>query len=389
MEQTNKTKRLAEIDIMRGLLIILMVMGHCGFPFTHWIFLFHMAAFFAISGFLFKRERFTSASEYGSFLLKRIRDLYLPYVLINLLFLLLNNFFVKINIYSDNPLFETATGQPLTQYLDTAAFFKKLLGIAFLYGELPQLSGSTWFFGVLFILLVVHGTLCFCIGKIKSNVLKIVISLLIVIGSLAFLIVFKYGSLVLPGQLFFLRIDIAYLCFIIGVLFRFINKTLSKYRNGSKREYVIISVIALVSFGLLVFLNNYNDISIANASITSIYGLVLCSTLGFLLVYSVSLLLSKLFITEMVFAFVGRHTRSIVMLHMVCFKIVTLLLIIIYAKEMYYLASFPILDSVGCYVWIPYLFIGVSVPLLFSILWWKLSQIVQRLWEKNRIGGKK
>ena len=32
------------IDIIKGIGIILMVGGHCGMPFTHFIYLFHMAS---------------------------------------------------------------------------------------------------------------------------------------------------------------------------------------------------------------------------------------------------------------------------------------------------------------------------------------------------------
>lgn len=34
------------IDLIKGIGIILMVGGHCGMPFTHFIYLFHMAIFF-------------------------------------------------------------------------------------------------------------------------------------------------------------------------------------------------------------------------------------------------------------------------------------------------------------------------------------------------------
>lgn len=41
------------IDIIKGIGIILMVGGHCGMPFTHFIYLFHMAIFFMASGYCF------------------------------------------------------------------------------------------------------------------------------------------------------------------------------------------------------------------------------------------------------------------------------------------------------------------------------------------------
>lgn len=41
------------IDSMRGIGIVLMVLGHSGYPGTDFIYLFHMALFFMLSGWLF------------------------------------------------------------------------------------------------------------------------------------------------------------------------------------------------------------------------------------------------------------------------------------------------------------------------------------------------
>ena len=41
------------IDSMRGIGIVLMVLGHSGFPGTDFIYLFHMALFFMLSGWFF------------------------------------------------------------------------------------------------------------------------------------------------------------------------------------------------------------------------------------------------------------------------------------------------------------------------------------------------
>ena len=39
-------KRVDELDILKAIAIICMVAGHAGAPFTHFIYLFHMAVFF-------------------------------------------------------------------------------------------------------------------------------------------------------------------------------------------------------------------------------------------------------------------------------------------------------------------------------------------------------
>ena len=41
------------LDSMRGIGIVLMVLGHAGFPSSSFIYLFHMALFFMLSGWFF------------------------------------------------------------------------------------------------------------------------------------------------------------------------------------------------------------------------------------------------------------------------------------------------------------------------------------------------
>lgn len=46
--------RLEEVDIQKGLLMILVVLGHSSFSHKNYIYWFHMPVFFFISGFFFK-----------------------------------------------------------------------------------------------------------------------------------------------------------------------------------------------------------------------------------------------------------------------------------------------------------------------------------------------
>lgn len=45
------TNRNLQIDIARGIGIILVVLGHAAFPYTHFIYLFHLAIFFIMAGY--------------------------------------------------------------------------------------------------------------------------------------------------------------------------------------------------------------------------------------------------------------------------------------------------------------------------------------------------
>ena len=48
-----KKSRIEEIDIVKAIGIICMVLGHADFPGTRFVYLFHMAVFFIASVYLF------------------------------------------------------------------------------------------------------------------------------------------------------------------------------------------------------------------------------------------------------------------------------------------------------------------------------------------------
>ena len=81
------------LDSMRGIGIVLMVLGHSGFPGTDFIYLFHMALFFMLSGWLFSLR-----GGPVHFIKRKVVTLWLPFVLANTAFTALNNLFLKLNV---------------------------------------------------------------------------------------------------------------------------------------------------------------------------------------------------------------------------------------------------------------------------------------------------
>ena len=90
------------LDNLKGIAIILMVLGHSGAPFTHWIFLFHMAVFYMASGYTWNNKHVQSFNSLKKYILNKIKTLYVPYVLCNILFVLLNNVFIDSGIYASS-----------------------------------------------------------------------------------------------------------------------------------------------------------------------------------------------------------------------------------------------------------------------------------------------
>lgn len=98
--EIGSSKKNDAITIAKALGIILMVLAHARCPqwLEHFIWMFHMPLFFCVSGYCFKDKYLGDAK---TFVMKRIKALYIPFVKWSLVFLVLHNFFYSINIYND------------------------------------------------------------------------------------------------------------------------------------------------------------------------------------------------------------------------------------------------------------------------------------------------
>lgn len=89
--------RVVIIDIAKGILILLVVLGHTSFTYSKYIFWFHMPAFFIISGMLLPNR-----SEINAFTLeqfkKRVVKFFLPYTSYFILITLVSFFFIQDKI---------------------------------------------------------------------------------------------------------------------------------------------------------------------------------------------------------------------------------------------------------------------------------------------------
>ena len=104
VENTSVTRgHNAQVSIAKALGIILMVMGHTGCPeYLHdFIYLFHMPLFFFLSAYFFRDAKVVDSA--GQYVVRKFKNLYLPYIKWSIIFLLLHNLFCRIGFY-DNSL---------------------------------------------------------------------------------------------------------------------------------------------------------------------------------------------------------------------------------------------------------------------------------------------
>ena len=341
--QTNKqTKHYTEISATKGLLIILMVIGHSGVPqmIGEPLSLLRMPCFFLISGYLFKEKYLNDAKQ---FIHKKVKGLYYPFVKWSLIFLLLHNIFYHMNIYG-------------TQY-NVDNYISKVLQIATMTGS-EQLLGGFWFLKellyasiisfLLFKLLtalnfrlklstLVICSLCFMFLAFCQSIITFKIP---IIGSQTLLATsyFIAGAAFHRADMIFTKMNkllIGTSLFIIFIISSFFVKGSINSQGYIIFPYYVVSIIASVS---LIYLTKYLGKRTMNA-----------------------------------LDFVGKKTLYILIFHFISFKIVSLAYLIINKMPFTELASFPIVENDNKYLWIIYSIVGVLVPLLIKLGFDKVS----------------
>lgn len=128
----------------KGLAILLMVAVHAGSPewSAHYIGMFHMPFFFIMSGYCFKEKYLSDAR---SFVMKRVRGVWWPFVKWCLVFLLLHNVLFHLNIYNDVYGFRGQVAHLYTWQEFGDRFIKTLY-----FAANEQLLGGYWFLKELF-----------------------------------------------------------------------------------------------------------------------------------------------------------------------------------------------------------------------------------------------
>ncbi len=209
-------KRLVWLDDLKGIGIILVIWGHMNIPLIleHWIYSFHMAMFFVISGYLYKPN--SNLKEYIS---KKAKNLIIPYLIF-------------------------AVPSFILAILKGDGIFNSILNFFYLNGKVGW-NSPIWYFIVLFLVNVVYNYLISC--KINPHI--------IFIGSLII------GFLIANTGVYPLGLPIV----IYGITFFYIGHvlsntdtldTLSNKRSITVPIFFILSIIFSIVLNIRVSIYN-------------------------------------------------------------------------------------------------------------------------------------
>ena len=344
--------RNATISIMKGIAIILMVIGHAEAPWyvTNFIYTFHMPLFFIAAGYFFSSKY---RSQPWTFISKRVKGLYFPFIKWAIIFLLLHNVWHHFGIL--NETYGNWTGG-VTHPYTWQTFWHRLVSIfTTMSGYDEFMAGAFWFFRGLFVASILY-LLIYKLIDSRTNLSAHNAAWLICIGAVAFTafhiatgvkISIPNGGWRETWGLFF---------FGIGVLYR-------HYEPKIREHWALFAAYFLLLCGAAwLHLSGMNNAGLYR----DLWSLPLTGCLGWLMVHYAARRIDGCngWVRNLL-VFIGENTLYVFIFHIISFKAVSLMKIWWYDLD-------PL--QIGCHMvihynntdffWVLYSIAGVALPLL-------------------------
>ena len=330
-------KQITYINILKGIAIIAVVLGHAESPFKKFIYLFQIALFFFVSGYLYK-DIYTDKP--WMLIKKRFKSLYIPFLKWTLFFIVIHNLLYCLNIYKDKIIYDK------NYVINTIKWLVK-------FNSTELMLAGFWFLKTLFLVSVIFAILNYTLSKLFENNYKKVQMMVIIL-------IFVIGSIFLYSESSFnskniIRVSYALPIFYFGYLFK-------QYENKINMKLVYAFISAVV----LYFLSRKGSIDMANEIFVNPIFYILSSILGIYLSVYVSKLINK----NKVLEYIGKNTTIILALHFICFKIVDYLYIKYAGISMKNLSAFPVLKRE---LWLFYSIAGIFIPIILKLIYDKYA----------------
>ena len=298
------------LDVLKGLAITFMVVGHAmpGSAFNHFIQEFHMPVFFMASGFFFASNKVDSFGGLYNVMRKKIVALFVPYAIWTLFYILCNNIFIKLGLYSMDPALLSVERQKLAVEFSCRDIVVQVMKI-FLLAASTEMGGAFWFVIALFQVVLLYNLIEFMSRKLRlpNRIVQTALSFMLL------LVGFYVGKAHHP--LFgFTR---AFSCYGLYHLGR-----LAKY-NCAEINVCRLRINGILSCGVLLIMGRYGTLALNVNDYPSPFFLLLTSCSGWFFCCYVSSIICRVHRLAAVMSFLGRHTLSILAMHLLVFKFVS------------------------------------------------------------------
>lgn len=344
MNETTKSVRLDYADVFKGIAILLMVIGHCCYgPIITFIYLFHMPAFFFISGYCSKFEK----GNFSSFLVKKIFSILVPFFFITFLFISIKALLTLIPGYI-SPFEYTEFG-----YWDSV----KML---FLNGKvLTQPLGAFWFLPALFFAVIFAKLLVIaCRGNIG---LVYVLSLIVLIVAF-YILSFDYSQYIWIMRAKRVLLVQHYVC--LGYVIR--NLFIWQKAKEANKPWALLVIFAICTTiaSLIAFKDEVMLSIVGNSFPQPLWKTMLGSCAGVIMLLALSVLISRFIpIIKKFFMYLGKASLAIMTFHFLGIKLFSLLLVAFNAFS--YESIFVVTPPDGSSWWLRLIYVVIATA--FSV----------------------
>lgn len=354
MQKTAGTKRNTVISICKGIAIILMVMGHADAPgiITNFIYTFHMPLFFIAAGYFFSRKYL---SDPWTFISKRIKGLYVPFLKWSFFFLILHNLWFSAGLLNEQ--YGNWTGGVTHPYSPEDFVRRAVMIITGMGGYDEFMAGAFWFFRGLFVASILF-LLLYKLLDSRTKLNPTIAVMAICLGMVAFTAIhigvgFRITTIFNGGW----RETWGIFFFGCGVLYRTYEKQILEHWAITLGYMVILCTAAWFHTSGMNNGGRFQDL----------WALPVTGCAGFLLVHHIASLIDRHDTSlRQVLCFIGDNTLYIFIFHILAFKPVSLIKTMIYDDVPY--------EAIGSHMvvhthlddgfFLLYTLAGVSLPLL-------------------------
>lgn len=336
------------IAIAKALGIMLMVVGHSGCPdyLYRFIYMFHMPLFFFCSGFFMKpAEKFVDVRK---FVFRRFKGLYWPYVKWSLLFLLFHNLFLSWELYDPDYI----------NYYSRSDFIDRFLHIVFTMTGHDQLADPFWFFKQLLLSSILVFVVEYALRSFRSKLKYLIVFLVL----LSLTIISKFFGWGLPVIWNLSIIFLSACFFFLGYIYK-------RFELKSIPPYLGFLALMILILGVYLY-DDYLDMLWYTWKNVTLY--IVMALVGVFMALSFSQIMERTPFNHILY-YIGNHTMIIFILHLLIFKIVSLLKIFIYHMPYNQLADFKVIQEYNDFFWVIYSIVGVSLPLVLERIVYKFK----------------
>lgn len=340
-------------DIVKGIAILSIVIGHTCHFMSRFVYLYHIVIFFFVSSYLFSEKKYGNRPVYYSFI--RFKKNYKFYIFYAIIFVLLHNVFIDLHLINSN----------LYDMKDTLI----ALARSFLFKCPEPFGGAFWFLPVLIVSSSIFAFVLYFTKKIKTQKISNVMFLLLNI-------IFSIVGYILCKKNIYLtfNIQISFLVMPICAIGFYMKKYKEKLCKAFKYKNILEIIAFIFSFlFLLLCVNKFNFRVDLSANIVPFFPTFLfISICGIYLVCYLAKIIINIPIIKKYFEFIGKYSFDIMALHFFIIKIVDVIYsFIINEKSISTIAHFP--TAFSKQLWLVYIIIGTSIPALIGLYKYKFE----------------